>query len=254
MLDHMCALYTLKTTLKQITDKLRHLSPLTTNSPEQLEYRPQGYLKTNQAPVIFMNDSGNLEMKEMCFSLCPSWSKEFPTKFTTYNARMERPSKIEGQIERIYDVATWKESFRNGKTCLVPMNTATESSYFGESAGNIVGFSKTDDEVFFVAGLYNEWLNKETGEVVDTFTLITDDPYEFFFRHGHDRSVFVIDDKAHIKWLTDKKMKHLERFNLLRENRINLDWKVETERPLAKGWEKRAPSPEEIEAMKVWVG
>jgi putative SOS response-associated peptidase YedK len=154
--------------------------------------------------------------------------------------------------EFIYEVATWKEPFTNAKTCLVPMTAAIESSYFGTHAGNIVQFSHKDSGIFYSIGLWSEWLDKTTGEVKETFTLITDDPYKFFFDTGHDRSVFVVKDSAMEEWLTNKKFTPKERFDFLRSNRTSIDWKVENEREMAKGWQKKAPTEAELSETKVW--
>lgn len=218
----------------------------------EFDIRVQGYLKTDEAPVIRRNINGEIEIAMMKFSLCPSWSKEFPTSFATYNARMVRENK--GRIEKIYQAPTWKESFIKGQTCLVPLSSAIESSYFGLSAGKMIRFLKKDKGTYYVAGLWSTWVNKETGELIDTFTLITDDPYEFFFRHGHDRSVFVIKDEAFSEWLLNVDMTAEQRFNFLRNNRVALDWDVEEDRLLKPGWEKRAPSEKEISVIQVWTG
>lgn len=268
----MCSLYTLKTNPQRILDQLKMplinfwelMSQLSMISPDSesilqesgnqaIDLRPQGFLKTNLAPVIFQNSHQQLEIKMMNFSFCPSWSKEFPVKFTTYNARMERPHpKIKDKTEYIYEVPTWKEAFIKGQTCLVPMTSAIESSYFGKSAGKMIGFHQKNSDVFFVAGLYNEWVNKTSGEIHDTFTLITDNPYRFFFEHGHDRSVFVINPDVNLIWLTDKKMTPQERFQFLRQNRVSLEWDVTVEREMKSGWEKRAPKDPEIQEIQVW--
>jgi len=212
--------------------------------------RVQGYLKTDEAPVIRTSHKGGLELSMMKFSLCPSWSKEFPTKFTTYNARMERKNK--GRQELIFEVPTWKESFIQGQTCLVPLNAAIESSYFGLSAGKMIQFTQKENRVYYVVGLWASWLNKETGELIESFTLITDDPYDFFFKHGHDRSVFVISESAYQDWLTNRQMKPLDRFQFLKNNRVDLDWSVTVDREMKPGWEKRAPTPDEIADIKIW--
>jgi len=212
--------------------------------------RVQGYLKTDEAPVIRTSHKGELELSMMKFSLCPSWSKEFPTKFTTYNARMERKNK--GRQELIFEVPTWKESFIQGQTCLVPLNAAIESSYFGLSAGKMIQFTQKENRVYYVVGLWASWLNKETGELIESFTLITDDPYDFFFKHGHDRSVFVISESAYQDWLTNREMKPLDRFQFLKNNRVDLDWSVTVDREMKPGWEKRAPTPDEIADIKIW--
>jgi putative SOS response-associated peptidase YedK len=214
-----------------------------------------GYMKTETAPVIFFAE-GKLQVKEMYFSLCPAWSKEFPCEWSTYNARMERSQedkktkKIKSQ--RIYEVPTWRESFSKGQTCLVPINGAIESSYFGTHTGNMVRFSEKEGEVFYALGIWSEWVDKKTGEIKDTFALLTDDPYEFFFKTGHDRSIIVIKDEEFRRWLTDVKLTAEERFEFIRNSRVSCDWKVDIERPMKAGWEKRAPSKAEIGKIAVW--
>jgi putative SOS response-associated peptidase YedK len=155
-------------------------------------------------------------------------------------------------IEFIYQVPTWRDSFVSGKTCLIPMQTASESSYFGTHAGNMIRFSQKNQDIFFVTGIYSEWVNKETGEVKETFALLTDDPYEFFFNAGHDRSVVVIDENKYENWLFDKTLKPNDRLDFLRTHRVNLDWAVDVDRPMKSGWEKRAPSAKDLEAIRVW--
>lgn len=222
----------------------------------EFDLRVRGYMKTEKAPVIVSNPNGKFELKMMCFSLCPAWSKEFPAKFSTYNARMDRPStksnaKI-GEIERIYQVPTWREPFVNGQTCLIPMNSAIESSYFGKSAGKIIHFSTKDKSLYFVCGIWSTWLDKKSGEIHDTFALITDHPYKFFFEHGHDRSVLIINKSAQMDWLRNQKMKPEHRFDFLRQNRVTLDWDVQIDREMKSGWQKRAPDAEEIKNIQIW--
>lgn len=247
----MCAQFTLKIKANDLA--LRFGIKLPEKFFEKnFDLRVQGYLKTDEAPVVRANDKGDLEVVMMKFSLCPSWAKEFPVKFSTYNARMERVSG--GRHEKIFEVPTWRQSFSKGQTCLVPMNAAIESSYFGLSAGKMIQFQTNNSSTFYAAGLWDSWMDKNTGEVIESFTLITDDPYKFFFEHGHDRSVFVIEPESHTRWLTDKTMKPEARFNFLRENRIGLDWKVEVDREMKSGWQKRAPTAKEISEINVWTG
>ncbi len=244
----MCAQFILKTEANELSKKFG----IKISEPISFDIRVRGFIKTDLAPIIIAKD-GSLSIKEMMFSLCPSWSKEFPCKWSTYNARMERPNPKDSQLsEFIYEVPTWRDSFNSGKTCLVPMNAAVESSYFGTQAGNMIQLKTKGDKIFYVAGLWSEWIDKSTGVVKETFTLITDDPYKFFFECGHDRSVFVLNDNSHLDWLLNKKFKPHERFNFLRNNRISLDWDVSIDRPMVKGWEKKKPTNDEIDQIKVW--
>lgn len=212
----------------------------------------RGFVKTDLAPII-IGENGAIALKMAHFSLCPVWAKEFPVKWTTYNARMERVNAANSQTEYIYEVPTFRDSFRNGDTCLVPMNYAVESTYFGRSAGNMVRFSDEKNSVLYTCGLRSQYLDKTTGELRETFTLLTDDPYPFFFEHGHDRSIFCIDEKRYEEWLLNRDMKPKVRFDFLRGHRTTRNWSVAIERPLKPGWERRAPTEAEIRQIKVWT-
>jgi putative SOS response-associated peptidase YedK len=246
----MCAQFVLKTKANELSKKLGIKIP---QPLKDWDLRVRGFIKTDLAPVIVEKD-GEIQVREMAFSLCPSWSKEFPCKWSTYNARMERENeKSPNKLEFIYEIPTWKESFNSGRTCLVPMNAAIESSYFGTQAGNMIQLKVEEDELFFVVGLWSEWVDKSTGEVKETFTLITDDPYKFFYECGHDRSVFVINQSKMNDWLTNKTFTPKQRFDFLRANRISLKWDVSVDRAMAKGWQKRAPTEDEVSSIKIWT-
>ncbi len=247
----MCAQFTLKSEANALSKKWGIRIPQNFDS-KNWDLRVRGFMKIDLAPVIYALNDKELSLKEMCYSLCPTWSAEFPFKWSTYNARMNRPSKDPKKVEYIYQVPTWREAFAKGLTCLIPMNSAIESSYFGSHAGNMIHFSTKTKNEFYVVGLYSPWIDKNTGEIHETFTLITDDPYKFFFDCGHDRSVFVINENSVDQWLKDRTMKPQERYQFLKKNRINLDWNVAIDRPLAKGWEKRKPTIEEINSISIW--
>lgn len=245
----VCAQFILKVKANELSKRLGIKIP---QPLKDWDLRARGFIKTDLAPVI-VEKNGEIQVREMAYSLCPSWSQDYPCKWSTYNARMERPKQgFPGQIERIYEVATWRESFNSGKTCVVPMNAAIESSYFGSHAGNMIQLKVENDDVFFVVGLWAEWIDKSTGEVKESFALITDDPDKFFFECGHDRSVFVINPDKIKEWLTHKEFTPKQRFHFLKENRVSLKWDVAVDRKMANGWEKRAPTQGEIDSIKIW--
>lgn len=243
----MCAHFTLKTKASEIGKKFG----IKIFEDFNYDFRVRGFIKTDKAPIVLF-ENGQLRLKNAFFSLTPTWSKEFPCKFSTYNARLERINPNTHKKEFIYEVPTWKEAFSKGQTCLVPMKGAIESSYFGTQAGKMIEFRDNLNDFFFCLGLYNDWTDPNTGEVKETFTLLTDDPYKFFFESGHDRSIIVIKEPTMEPWLTNKLLKPQDRFNFIRNNRVTLDWTVLIDREMKKGWEKRAPSSEEIKNIKVW--
>ncbi len=191
-----------------------------------------------QIPILFQNEE-DLVLEEAYWALTPDWSKEFPPKFATYNARLTRPKEIEGQqtLEFIYDVPAFKDSFRAGQFCLIPVNSCFEYSYFGEFAGNKVKYS-LENRPFFILGLYNKWMGDGRG-VLST-TMLTDAPSKFHYDIGHDRSTVVVDLKT---WneINQNKYSYKDVFQMIRKSKKMLSWKGEVVSPMKEGWQRRAP-------------
>ncbi len=180
-----------------------------------------------KAPVIIANNP-KPKITEMRFSLLPHWSKEPKVKFATHNAR----------LETIDEKPTWKTVFLNNH-CLVPLTDFIEPIYSGEFAGNMVAFSKSSGDVMYAAGVFDEWVNKETGEIIPSFSIITYDPPPFVADTGHDRCpVFLTEDDG-IAWINNAggKAKDLKEF--LFENRITPELSASKFRAMKPGWEKR---------------
>lgn len=219
---------------------------------ERYTATPNGFMKTDILPVLFSHE-GSLRIEPMNWSLVPSWSSEYPLKWNTYNARMERVKN--GTHQKIYEVPTFKDAFRLNKFCLIPIEAAIEACYWGETAGKIISFSQASRESFMVAGLYDSWVNPKTKEVKNTCTLLTDDPYKYLFEHGHDRSVIVLDKKSQLEFISNKDRDVIESFKFLKNSRVDQDWSYEILRDISKASiAKNTPSLSELEKLKetVW--
>ena len=58
------------------------------------------------------------------------------------------------------------------------------------------------EELFSFAGLWDEWTNKKTGEVLYTFSIITTDANELV-RPIHDRMPVILSPEAEELWLDE---------------------------------------------------
>lgn len=125
----------------------------------------------------------------MNFSLTPSWSKEAKVKYATYNAR----------LESVDEKSTWKIPFLKHH-CIVPMDAFIEPIYEGDLAGNMVRFES--EALMYAAGIYDSWINKQTGEVLESFAIITADPSPFVRSIGHDRQPVFLDLASAVKWMS----------------------------------------------------
>ncbi|MFD2514189.1 SOS response-associated peptidase [Pontibacter locisalis] len=145
----------------------------------------------NAAPSQLLPVMTNEEPDKLQFfswGLLPHWSKEKSYKHKFVNARTE--------------TLTEKPMFReliNSKRCLVPADSFYE--WRTSSAGKQpYRFLLKNEELFSFAGLWDEWADKETGEVVGSFTIITTEANELV-RPTHDRMPVMLHPKEEEAWL-----------------------------------------------------
>lgn len=181
------------------------------------------------------------------FGLVPSWwkiamnqgkSKSRRPLFATYNARL--------------DTIREKKSFRQpflSRHCIVPLSAFFESSYFGEGfAGHRI--EVRSDQMLLAAGIYDEWIDHDTGEVLSSFSIVTHDPPESVFKMGHDRCPVFFDRSDSLTWVglppdSDKSYE----FCISQNKAAKILLSGQVDRALAPGWEKRAPDEKEIAAI-----
>lgn len=212
----MCAQYLLKARAKQL-EKLFGIQV-----PMDFDQR---FTPHSPAPVITAKG-----LKMMNFSLIPSWSKDRKPKFATHNAR----------IESLAEKAAWKKPLQS-KRCLVPLTTFIEPIYINELAGNMVGFHTPDEQVLVAAGIYDEWLDKKTGEVLESFTIITSHALPFVEKVGHERSPVFLAAGTYTDWIKPGEQPAENLISFLKNASVQPDLAVEKDRPMRPGWEKRIP-------------
>ena len=217
----MCATFLVNYSNKEISELYEILFP----DSFQIERRVLPYTK---APVVYLNEQIKV-FSDMSFSLVPSWSKESKVKFATHNAR----------IETIAEKPTWKNSLKT-KRCLVPLNEFIEPIYIGQYAGNMVRFGLDSNSVLTAAGIYDEWVNRQSGEVLQSFSIVTQEPSDFIAKIGHDRSPIFLNKDAFEYWLNPKNSHSAGLIDFLRSQKQPDEFRVQIDRPLKKGWEKRA--------------
>lgn len=187
----------------------------------------------HKAPVLVDID-GQRWLKEMRFHLTPRWAKEAKVKWATYNAR----------IEGIEEKASFRHAFRH-KHCVVLLNGFVEAIYLGEHAGYMVQFRRRDDDLIPAAGIFDEWVDPKTGEVLESFAILTDVPEPFVELNGHDREPIFVKDQDISGWLQSGGREPEILRGWLRDHREPQDLKVTRDRAMRPGWEKRIPKDDE---------
>lgn len=158
-----------------------------------IEDVPEFEPKFNQAPgsmspIVHLDENGKRKCTMMLWGLIPFWWKDEAKPKNTTNARSDRIDKA----------ASYREPFKR-RRCLIPVNgfyewektaTGKQPYYITLQAGEVMAF----------AGIFDRW-KSPTGEVIESFSIITCDPNEMMQRI-HDRMPVILDETAWDKWLS----------------------------------------------------
>ena len=153
-----------------------------------------GYL----APIIRSDaeSAAGLRVDLAVFGLIPSWSKDRSIGRRTYNAR----------TETVAEKPSYRTAWRQRQFCLVPVERFFEPCW---ETGKAVPWSihRQDGEPFTVAGIWDRWNDRATGEIVVSFSMLTinADGHPImgrFHRPGDERrSLVVVPPSRWSEWL-----------------------------------------------------
>ncbi len=130
---------------------------------------------TNVAPIIRIHEGQRLALTTR-WGLIPSWSKDDKIAQHTFNARGET----------VAEKPSFREAFKR-RRCIVPVSAFFEwRAIPGEKKKQKLRFTSPEEHPLAVAGLWEHWTRPETGEVVESYTVITTDA-NAFMAPIHDR-------------------------------------------------------------------
>ncbi len=96
------------------------------------------------------------------WGLIPWFAKEPKLKYPTNNARSEE----------VQDKASYKHPWARGQRCIIPAADFDEPNW--ETGKNVWWrFRRTDGRSWGLAGLWNTWTDRTTGEVHESYTMLT---------------------------------------------------------------------------------
>lgn len=208
--------------------------------PDDFEGFDEKVVPYKMAPVVLQRGPKRVT-EAMNFSLIPAWSKESKVKFSTHNARLESTDEKTKKTTWIFEKPTWRTAFAK-RHCLIPISSFVEPAYHGKMEGNMVAFHDKNDELITAAAIWEAWTDQKTGEVIESFSIITDDPIPYVYKSiKHDRSPLFLKPAAFEEWLDTEgsKKEPKDWVKFLRKNTAELDLEASVDRPMAKGWEKR---------------
>jgi putative SOS response-associated peptidase YedK len=96
------------------------------------------------------------------WGLVPWFAKTAKLTYSTNNAR----------FEEIASKASFKHSWQYGKRCIIPAVSFDEPNW--ETGKNVWWrFNRADGAPWGLAGLWNTWTDKASGEIVESYTMLT---------------------------------------------------------------------------------
>jgi putative SOS response-associated peptidase YedK len=126
------------------------------------------------------------------WGLIPSWAKDDSIGNKLINAR----------AETLREKPSFREAFRS-RRCIIPASGFFEWQKTSKGVKQPFYFYLKDKEVFGFAGLWEEWLDMQTGELTETCTIITTEANEVL-KPVHERMPVILKDSDYDFWLDEK--------------------------------------------------
>jgi len=149
---------------------------------------------TQQIAAVRLLEGAN-ELSMLKWGLVPSWAKDDSIGSKMINAR----------AETLAEKPSFREAFRR-RRLIIPASGFYEWQKTGKGTKQPFYFYLKDKEVFGFAGLWEEWLDKGTGKLLETCTIITTEANKVL-EPVHDRMPVILKAKDYDQWLDAKETK-----------------------------------------------
>jgi len=145
------------------------------------------------------------EMQSYIFGFTPSWADK--PKFII-NARAEGDHNKENSPDYkggkgIISKPFFRKAIRSQR-CLVIADSFIESTGKKEQKRSFNFYLKEQVRPFAFAGIWDRWLNKETGELLDTFAIITTRPNQLMLQLPHPRMPVILPPSLYRLFLSNR--------------------------------------------------
>ncbi len=177
-----------------IKEELENRYGATLIDPEK--YRPSYYyhaFSLPDLPVICSETPGYLRLLK--WGLIPSWTK------TDEDANEIRYKTFNARAETIHTKRSFSSAVKS-KRCIIPVKGFFEWQHSGNEKIPWYIYHYQDD-VFSLAGLYDEWRSDTTGDTLSTFTIITTEANDLMAKihNSAKRMPAILDYKAEKLWI-----------------------------------------------------
>ena len=143
---------------------------------------------TQPVPALVASPDGT-RWAALDWWLTPRWAKERTNRYATFNAR----------AETVATASAFRASFRD-RRCLVVATSFFEWQRQGK-AKQPYAVGLADRSPLTLAGVWDRWTNRDTGETVESCAVITTEP-NALMADIHDRMPVVVGPDERDVWLT----------------------------------------------------
>lgn len=143
-------------------------------------------------PIITAKESSKIQLFQ--WGLIPPWAKNDEIQKNTLNAR----------LETIHEKPSFKYVLEN--RCLIPADAFFEWQWLDPKGKEKQKYqiNLPDESLFSFAGLYNQWVDPNSGEIKNTYTILTTEANELMsiIHNSKKRMPVILNPNDEIKWLS----------------------------------------------------
>lgn len=189
----MCGRYVIVSKIETIETKFKVKS--------EVDFRPNYNIAAGQkAPIITSEKPDELQLYH--FGFTPFWAEK-PTY--VINARAEGDHNKENDpnfhgAKGIIKKPFFRQAIRS-KRCLIPADAFIEGTTNEKLDKPFLVYMEKKARPFALAGIYDEWVNKESGEIFPSFAIITCRPNSLMQKIPHHRMPVILDEAYYKEWL-----------------------------------------------------
>ncbi len=167
-----------------------------------------------QMAIVWAGDQPERLQIQM-FGLTPFWAKK---KMYLFNARAEGNENKDNDPSYSGPLGiTGKPAFKHAlkyRRCIVWANAFIEGPQKEKLSKPYAVFCD-EKEIFALAGIWDEWIDKESGEILRSFSIITTTANEITQKIGHHRSPVILQRGTEKLWI-DPKTPHPDILSMLK--------------------------------------
>ena len=155
---------------------------------------------TGMNAAVIASDNPSAFQRFM-FGLTPFWAKK---KMYFFNARSEGKLNKENDVnyqgeKGIFSMPSFRHCIKR-KRCLIPVDHFVEGTVKNKLSEPYI-IKHQENEPFFLAGIWDEWIDKTTGEILRSFSIITTPAAKLLQKIPHHRSPLILNIEYIPDWL-----------------------------------------------------